>query len=281
MSSTPSQAQLDSLFKSIKDFKISALSSKIIHLKINRVSKRNCFTAQTWKEYHTIITTLSKETDTRVIILSGEGNHFCSGIDVSELSNFAIPSPSSTEYYEKLKNLEHFQECISAPLRTHIPVIAVIHGICYGLGLDIIAASQIRLCTKDTRFSIKEIDVGIIADIGSLQRLPALVNNVSVLNELAFTGREFNGDDAKALGLTSAVFDTKAQALEYASILSETMKNKYWSALKGTKKCLDTMINDSKEVKDGLKQVASDNLQLMSDQEYLKFIRKRFKGLKL
>ncbi|KAH3684948.1 hypothetical protein WICPIJ_004080 [Wickerhamomyces pijperi] len=292
-----SQSQIDQLFSTIKHFKITIPIPEIAYIQINRPKKRNCFTSQTWKEYQFIIEKLSTlklahdDGDTsnvdviKVIILSGEGSHFCSGIDISELSQFASVSPKSNNNdhqmsdLKKLKDLESFQNCISTPLRIDIPIIAITHGITYGLALDIIAACQIRLTTKDTQFAIKEIDLGIIADIGSLQRLPGLVNNISVLNELAYTGRGFNGDEALSLGLVSSVFDSKEQAFQYALELAKNMKQKYGPALKGTKKCLDSMTNDTVEVNQGLKQVALDNSQLMSDPNYLKFISKRFKGL--
>lgn len=80
-------------------------------------------------------------------------------------------------------------------------MVVAIHGICYGLGIDIISACDIRLCTSTTRFSIKEVDAGLAADIGTLQRLPKATGNDSLLRDLAFTAREFGPQEAVELGM--------------------------------------------------------------------------------
>ena len=98
-----------------------------------------------------------------------------------------------------------FQRAISAPTRTPQPVIGAIHGVSFGLALDLLSALDVRLAATDTSFSIKEVDVGLAPDIGTLARLPRLVGNTSLLYELALTGRVFGAAEALGLGLVSRV----------------------------------------------------------------------------
>jgi delta(3,5)-delta(2,4)-dienoyl-CoA isomerase len=166
--------------------------------------------------------------------------------------------------------IKDFQQCINAPVESHIPVVSISHGVSYGLALDILSATTIRLCTRDVKFSIKEIDIGIMADIGSLQRLGYLVNNQSKLNQLALTAQDFGSDEAKELGLVSDVLDTKDEAFDKALELAIAISEKYQPAVIGTKKHLELMSVNSDWTKYGLDQVARDNAELMSDDSYKK-----------
>jgi len=100
------------------------------------------------------------------------------------------------------------QDAITALERCRKPVIASIHGACIGGGIDIVTACDIRMCTKEAVFSVKEVDLALAADLGSLQRLPLIVGFGNAM-ELALTGRTFSGEEAKELGLVSRVFDSK------------------------------------------------------------------------
>ncbi len=226
---------------------------------------------RTWTQYGAIINKLNTLNDVNVIVLSGTGKHFCAGIDLKASAN------SFQQYSQKggeSKGLQHvsdFQKDIKSGVDGRIPIICVIHGVCYGLGLDLISATSIRLASKDSRLSIKEIDIGIMADIGSLERLPFLVNNISKLNQYALTAQEFNGQDAKDLGLVSDVFANKEEAFQNAVKLAKTIATKYPPAIYGTKKNLDLVTINSESVIKGLDQVAHDNVKLMTDPSFAKF----------
>ena len=117
--------------------------------------------------------------------------------------------------------MRNFQRAIGAPTRIPQPVIAAVHGVAFGLALDLLSAVDVRLAAADAAFSIKEVDVGLAADIGTLARLPRLVGNASLLYELALTGRVFGAQDAQRLGLVSRVVpgsrdDVVRAALELA-----------------------------------------------------------------
>ena len=102
-------------------------------------------------------------------------------------------------------SVRDFQHAIGAPTRTPQPVIAAVHGVAFGLALDALSAVDVRLAAADAAFSIKEVDVGLAPDVGTLARLPRLVGNASLLGELALTGRVFGAQDALRLGLVSRV----------------------------------------------------------------------------
>ena len=92
-----------------------------------------------------------------------------------------------------------------------VPVIVGVHGACIGAGLDLLSFTDIRHCTKDATFSIKEVDIGIAPDLGSVQRLPGLTGNDSLIRELVLTGGSFNSDVAVNLGLVSKVYKDKEE----------------------------------------------------------------------
>lgn len=101
--------------------------------------------------------------------------------------------------------MRDFQRAIDAPTRIPQPVLAAVHGVTFGLALDLLSAVDVRLAATDVAFSIREVDVGLAADIGTLARLPKLVGNASLLYELALTGRSFDAQAALSLGLVSRV----------------------------------------------------------------------------
>jgi hypothetical protein len=120
-----------------------------------------------------------------------------------------------------------------------VAVICVAHGYCYGLGIDIACATDIRVCAQNTRFSVKEVDIGLAADIGTLSRLPKLVRSSSWVKDVALTAREFLADEALGQGFVSRVYDSKAAAAEAAVKLAMTIAGKSPVAVQGTKELLN------------------------------------------
>lgn len=217
--------------------------------------------------------------DVRVIILSGAGKHFCAGIDLKDAAPTfeGLSEPGSGE--KTADHIHEFQNNIKAGVDSKIPVIGVLHGVAYGLALDLISATSIRIATETTRLSIKEIDIGIMADIGSLERLPYLINNTSKLNQYALTGEEFSGKDAKELGLVSEVLPTKEDAFNKAVELAKIIAKKYPPAVRGTKKSLDLITVNSDTANKGLDQVKTDNAKLMTDPAFTKFFTQAMKKM--
>jgi delta(3,5)-delta(2,4)-dienoyl-CoA isomerase len=118
-------------------------------------------------------------------------------------------------------------------------VICILHGVSLGIAIDISSACDIRLCSKDTKFSIKEVDIGIAADVGTLQRFPRVVGNDSWTRELAFTGRYFSASEALERGFVSYVCDTLDKAVEKGLDIASVIAGKSPVAVQGTKTLLD------------------------------------------
>jgi len=159
-------------------FKVQ-IENHIAQVAFNRPEKSNALHLPAWEEMQGIFEQLHTNNKVRVIVLSGEGKYFCAGIDLTTLMDLQKFNSISCEgrKREALRNfIVKFQNTISAIEHCRKPVLAAIHKACVGGGVDIVSACDMRYCTEDAYFSIKEIDLGLVADIGTLQRLPTILN---------------------------------------------------------------------------------------------------------
>jgi len=140
---------------------------------------------------------------------------------LNEKSQESDPGRAAAEFYPVVKSL---QDCITIMEKVRVPVIAAINGLCLGAGNDFVTTCDVRICTTGSRFSIKEVDLGLASDIGVHQRFQKIVANGSIARELAFTGREFGAADALKLGYVSQVTNSNeecvAAALKLAAIIA-------------------------------------------------------------
>ena len=197
--------------------------SSVFHLNLNRPSFRNALSLDFFSEFPQALASLDQNTNVSVIVLGGNGAHFCSGIDLKALESISEGSQSSDRGRagERLRRFIKFlQDAITAVERCRKPVIAGIHGACIGAGIDLVTACDVRFCTEDAFFSVKEVDLAITADVGTLQRLPSIVGYGNAI-ELALTGRRFSGSEAKSLGLVSRVFASKEAMDEGVRLVAE------------------------------------------------------------
>ncbi|KAE9589318.1 hypothetical protein Lal_00000302 [Lupinus albus] len=228
-------------------------NSGVFYLYLNNPKQRNALTRDFFSEFPKALHALDHNPDVTVIILSAIGDHFCSGIELSSLSSTATDAPSG----ESLRrNILAMQDSITALERCRKPVIASIHGACIGGAIDIITACDIRYCTKDAFFSVKEVDLALAADLGSLQRLPTIVGFGNAM-ELALTARRFSGLEAKELSLVSRAFDSKDELHEAVWNVALEIAAKSPLAVVGTK----TVLLKSRDltVDQGLDYVATMN----------------------
>uniref|UniRef100_A0A2P2IM15 Uncharacterized protein MANES_12G006600 n=1 Tax=Rhizophora mucronata TaxID=61149 RepID=A0A2P2IM15_RHIMU len=241
-------------------------TSRVFHLYLNRPSQRNALTRDFFTEFPAALASLDHNPDASVIVLSAAGDHFCAGIDLKTLSLAADPSHSRdrARASESLRrDIKFLQDAITAIERCRKPVIASVHGACIGGGVDIVTACDIRFCSKDAFFSVKEVDLGLTADLGSLQRLPGIVGFGNAM-ELALTGRRFSGHDALDLGLVSRVFGSKDELDDGVSSVADGIASKSPLAVIGTKATL--LRTRDLDVHQGLDYVATWNsAMLLSD----------------
>ena len=187
------------------------ISDKVAHLRMNRPEKANSMIASFWRELPLIVDDLSAGGTVRAIVLSGEGRHFCSGMDLEVFANDPAIGPNARAGHRSRKN-ERFrstaiklQDTFSSLERCRVPVIAAIQGACVGGAIDMVTAADMRYATEDAFFSIAEINIGMTADVGTLQRMPKLVPE-GIVRELAYTGRKWTADEAKAVGFVNALY---------------------------------------------------------------------------
>ncbi len=217
-------------------FKVE-IENKIAQVAFNRPEKSNALHMEAWLEMKTIFETLSVTDEVRVVVFSGEGKHFCAGIDLELLMSVAQYQKISCagKRSEKIRQLiQTLQDTITAIEKCSKPVLAAVHNGCIGGGVDIAAACDMRYCTDDAYFTIKEIDLGMVADIGTLQRLPKIISPAMVA-EMAYTGRKVAGQEAKSIGLVNQSYESKEAMMAGVLKLAKTIASKSPVSIRGTK----------------------------------------------
>ena len=213
------------------------IDQHIAEVAIHRPDKANALHQAAWDELEQIFRWLDTHEAARVIILRGEGKHFCAGIDLELLMSIqqfrAIDCDGRLR--EKLRRfILRLQAPINAIERCSKPVLAATHHGCIGGGLDIIAACDMRYCSADAYFTIKEIDLGMVADLGTLLRLPKLLSPALVA-EMAYTGRQVAGADAEKIGLVNRCYPDQEQLLTGVRELAAQIATKSPLSIRGIK----------------------------------------------
>lgn len=240
-----------------KYYNITFPQQYVAHVEINRADKMNAFFEAMWIELSQVFAHLSQDPSVRAIVFSGAGDKaFTAGLDVKAASEgFLMDKETDNDPARKAaalrRHITPFQDCISAVERCEKPVIVVMHGFSLGLAIDLSTAADVRVCARDARFAVKEVDIGIAADIGTLSRLPKVVGNFGWVKEVALSARMFGADEALRVGLVSSVYDSKQDAVRGAVDLATLMASKSPVAVQGTKEILNWSRDHS--VQDGLR----------------------------
>ncbi|HOB63278.1 MAG TPA: crotonase/enoyl-CoA hydratase family protein [Candidatus Competibacteraceae bacterium] len=242
------------------------LDHQIAWIELDRPSKANALNGTLWQEIGEVFRHVDELPEARVVVLSGAGRHFCAGIDF-ELVGEILDTVGKLSPGRREEHLRHtilgLQAAFTALERCRKPVLAAIQGLCIGGGLDLIAACDMRYATADAAFSLKEADLAIVADIGSLQRLPYLIGE-GRLRELAFTTRQFGAAEAQTMGLVNQVFPDAAQLWDGVGAIAAGIAAKSPLTVRGVKQVLNYSRDHS--VADGLDYVATWNAaMLLSD----------------
>ncbi|ALC49982.1 CG9577, partial [Drosophila busckii] len=226
-------------------FKHLALSTPkpfVFHVELNRPSKLNSLSREMWIEIKECFEHLAINPDCRAIVLTGAGKHFCAGIDLTSMMSMGQIMAETDDVARKGIVLERtiklYQDSISSVERCPKPVIMAVHKGCIGAGVDLITVADIRYSTQDAFFQVKEVDIGMAADVGSLQRLPKVIGSQSLARELCFTGRRFEAAEAQHCGLVSRTFDDKEAMLSGALALAEEIASKSPIAVQTTKESM-------------------------------------------
>jgi enoyl-CoA hydratase len=238
------------------------LADKIARVTINRPDKRNAMNSDFWTEIIDIFRWVDRTDEVRVVVLTGAGEHFSSGIDLNLLAQVAgMMGKDVGRNAEALRRkIRELQASFTAVDQCRKPVLAAIQGYCLGGAIDLIAACDMRYATQDAQFSIKEIDMGMAADVGTLQRLPRIIGD-GMMRELAFTGRVINGTEAQRIGLVNRTWNSQQELLDGVLRIAAEIAAKSPIAIRGTKE----MIRYSRDhrVDDGLEYIATWNAAML------------------
>ena len=217
---------------------------------LSRPEKRNAMTIAMWKALEDALRSAEKDTAARVVLLLGEGNSFCAGLDLSPESEFAPIMggvPGATQKTRLFQIIRDIQAIHTRLERLPQPTIAVVHGHCLGAGLELIVCCDIRVCSADAQFALPEASLAIITDVGGLQRLPRIVGNGHA-REIAFRAHRFDAEHARSINLVNHVYPDRKILLREARKMAEEIAANPPLAVQGAKDVMlfeDSMFRDA------------------------------------
>ena len=245
------------------------IKGSIAHIQFNRPEKRNSMNEDFWNLFPKEVEALDDRGDVRALIISSQGPHFTSGIDLAMFKN-DIASINSGEmgrnrayFREQLIYLQNAATCLEV---ARFPVITAIQGGCIGGGIDLISAADIRLCSKDAFFKVEEINVGLAADIGTLQRLPKIIP-AGIAREWALTGDSVDADRAHAVGLVNYVFVSQDEMMKNSFELADKLASKSPLAMWATKENLNYARDHT--VEEGLNYISLWNAATLHQEDIM------------
>lgn len=234
------------------------ISDDIAHIKLSRPDSLNTMTPAFWDDLPRIVEDIDADAKARVIVVSSTGRHFTAGMDLSVFMGGAPGINSDAQEVARQRSylwmlVQKLQDAFTSFERARMPVIAAIQGGCIGGGVDMVTAADMRYCTADAFFSVYEINIGMTADVGTLQRLPKLIPE-GVAREMAYTGDRLHAERALEIGLVNKVFDDHDAMMEGVFEVAARIAGHSPLAIWGTKEMLNYSRDHS--VEDGLKHIA-------------------------
>ena len=242
-------------------------SAGVAHVRLNRGDQANSMIPAFWEELPDIVGSLSDSGRVRVMVLSAAGRHFCSGMDLSVFSgdrepgaasHSRAPSGAKVEAGRRRVNVRHnilhLQRSFTALEEARMPVLAAIQGACIGGAVDMVTAADCRYATTDAWFCIQETNIGLAADVGTLQRLPKLIPE-GVAREYAYTGARLSAARAKEVGLVNEVYEDHDAMMEAVNAIAEQIAARSPLVVHGVKEAL--LYSRDHTVSDSLNQIAT------------------------
>ena len=254
---------------------------------LDREEALNAFAPEFWDDLPRIMDALSDDPETRAIVIAAKGRAFTAGIDLKAfgpafMSGGADPTAENQPTSEVAKrralyeSIKRLQETFTSIARCAKPVIAAIHGPCIGAGVDLITACDIRFASSDTVFSVRETKIAMVADVGTLQRLPNIVDPGRVA-EIVYTGKDFGADEALAMGLVSRVVDDAEGAQKAAWETAREIAANSPLAVQGAKAVLRA--GEGRTVAENLDYMALWNSSFIASNDFIEatmaFLQKR------
>jgi enoyl-CoA hydratase len=248
------------------------VEGQVATLWLDRPEKRNAMGPAFWADLPRAMAAIGSEPELRAVVVAAKGPHFSVGLDLVAMSGLAGPAtsdngaPLSTAARAKRARAEiiRMQASVTSVADCHLPVIAAIHGYCIGGGVDVAAACDIRLASEDAVLSVRETKVAIVADLGSLQRLPSIIGR-GQLAELAFTGKDITAERALSIGLVNSLSPNADAVLRDARAMAAEIAANSPLAVQGTKAVLAA--GEGKTVAEGLDYVAAWNAGFLASDD--------------
>jgi enoyl-CoA hydratase len=248
---------------------------------LDRPEARNAMGMDLWRDLPLAMAAVSGDAEVRAVVIAAKGPHFSVGLDLKAMGSVlsgggssgtgtgaagAGGTPASMAARARGARTEvlRLQEAITAVARCPKPVVAAVHGYCIGGGVDLIAACDIRVASADAVFSVREAKMAIVADLGSLQRLPSIIS-AGHLAELAYTAKDISAERAKEIGLVNDVAADAEGVLKAAHALAAEIAANSPIAVEGTKAVLAA--NEGKTVAEGLDYVATWNAGMLASDD--------------
>lgn len=236
------------------------VANKVAHIRLNRPEQLNSMVREFWMELPEIVRQLDAGGDVRAIVLSSTGRHFCAGMDLGVFTSgeSGITPGDSGEMGRIRARLRQtalmLQESFTVFEQVRMPVLAAIHGGCIGGAVDMVTAADMRYATDDAFFVIQEINIGMTADVGTLQRLPKIIPD-GVAREMAYTGRRLTAQRALEVGLVNQLFSTHEELVAGVLEIAAEIASKSPLAIWGSKEML--LYSRDHSVADGLNHIAT------------------------
>ena len=221
-----------------------SIDNRVAHLQLKRPDAYNSMVPSFWTELPAIVAEIDRAATARAIVISSTGKHFCAGMDLSVFTGDSALASSggATEQGRKRGFLwmmvQHLQESFTALERARMPVLAAVQGGCIGGAVDMVSAADMRYCSADAFFCVQEINIGMTADVGTLQRLPRIIPE-GIARELAYTGDRMPAERALACGLVNRVFDDHESLVAGTLEIAERIATKSPLAVWGTKEAIN------------------------------------------
>jgi len=245
-----------------------ALADGVVTVELNLPDKANAMSHEMWQDIRSAFRWVDETPEARVAVIAARGKHFTAGIDLAMLAGLTQGGGGGScegRLREDLRRkILDLQDTLTAIERCRKPVLAAIHGACIGAGVDLITCCDMRYAATEAYFSIKEIDVGLTADVGTLQRLPKLVPD-GIARELAYTGRRFDAAEAREIGLLNHVYDSSESLRAGVAEIAATIAGKSPLSIRGIKEMV--VYSRDHSVADGLNYVATWNAAMLMSQD--------------
>ncbi|MCG6909718.1 MAG: crotonase/enoyl-CoA hydratase family protein [Deltaproteobacteria bacterium] len=238
---------------------LAEVKNHVAWIRMNRPEKRNAMSFEMLKKMMEAFHRFDDDPDVRVIVIKGEGKSFCAGMELADLAG--LIEKKSADYREVLrKTILYGQTSINIVETCTKPVIAAIHSHCVGGGVDLACACDIRLASKDALFSVRETKLALVADLGTLQRLPKIVGDPWA-RELSLTGRNFSGKEAFDIGFVTHLCEDRDALYAKADAIATEIADNSPLSVQGVK---DTMrFSSDHGVSAGLQYVAQKNASIL------------------